>query len=88
MHRFLVLLLPLALGACAPTAVTVVSLAAGGFSYATTGKGLTDHAISGVTQSDCAVHRVLSDRPLCAPEQAPMIAAPPSESPVFVAGGP
>ncbi len=59
------LLLPFAVSACAPTAITVISLAAGGFSYAATGKSVSDHALSSATQSDCAVHRVLVGNPIC-----------------------
>ena len=63
--RVALLILPIAVSACAPTALTVMSLAAGGFSYAATGKSVSDHALSSVTQSDCAVHRALRGQPVC-----------------------
>ncbi|UTW53140.1 hypothetical protein KFF05_07230 [bacterium SCSIO 12827] len=47
--------------------LTVVSLVFDGISYATTGKGPTDHVISGVTDRDCAMYRTLFDEPVCAP---------------------
>lgn len=40
-------------------------LAVGGISYLVTGKGLSDHALSAVMDQDCAMHHLLSDRPLC-----------------------
>lgn len=40
-------------------------LAVGGMSYLLTGKGLSDHALSAVMDQDCAMHHVLSDRPIC-----------------------
>ena len=61
-----VLALPILLGACAlPASFTIASLAVNGFSYATSGKGLGDHAISAVADEDCAVWRVLLNRPIC-----------------------
>lgn len=63
--KLALLLLPFAVSACAPTAITVISLAAGGFSYAATGKSVSDHALSSATQSDCAVHRVFVGDPIC-----------------------
>ena len=58
-----------ALSGCAPVInpVTVVSLILDGVSYATTGKGPTDHVISGVTDRDCAMYRTLFDEPVCEP---------------------
>ena len=60
------------LSGCAPVInpVTVVSLIFDGISYATTGKGPTDHVISGVTDRDCAMYRTLFDEPVCAPHDA------------------
>tara|TARA_R110002096_G_scaffold304852_1_gene499802 strand:+ start:149 stop:493 length:345 start_codon:yes stop_codon:yes gene_type:complete len=60
------------LSGCAPVInpVTVVSLILDGVSYATTGKGPTDHVISGVTDRDCAMYRTLFDEPVCAPHDA------------------
>lgn len=39
-----------------------VSLAFSGASYATTGKSISDHVISGFTQMDCSVSRALIDQ--------------------------
>lgn len=60
------------LSGCAPVInpVTVVSLIFDGISYATTGKGPTDHIISGVTDRDCAMYRTLFDEPVCEPHDA------------------
>ncbi|MFT5180918.1 MAG: hypothetical protein ACI8S3_000795 [Alphaproteobacteria bacterium] len=63
------LILPLFLAGCAlPPALTVASLVAGGVSYVTTGKGTTDHAISAFAGEDCALHRVVNDKPVCDPD--------------------
>ncbi len=92
--RVALLLLPLAVSACAPTAITVISLAAGGFSYAATGKSVSDHALSSVTQSDCAVHRVLMGDPVCedillAGGASPAVRDPaPQDFQISVAAGP
>ena len=48
------------LSACAPTAVTLAALAVTGMSYATTGKSVTDHALTVVAQRDCALHRMVT----------------------------
>lgn len=89
------LILPLAVSACAPTAITLMSLAAGGFSYAATGKSVSDNALSSVTQSDCAIHRVLRGQPVCADAQLAGDATPtpprdpaPADFEVIVAAGP
>ena len=87
----IVLLLPFALSACAPPVVTLVSLTAGGLSYATTGKGLTDHALSEATQADCAMHRILHDQPVCSELPIETLAEsgtePPAQAKVFTAAG-
>ena len=61
-----VLSLPL-LSACAvPLSVTVLSFAAGGLSYATTGKSMTDNYLSHFVKADCAMHRILVENtPIC-----------------------
>ncbi len=85
----ILLLLPLALSACAPTAVTLFSLTAGGVSYATTGKGITDHALSEVTQADCAMHRALRDQPVCTALPVETLAEQlPPQADITVAAGP
>ncbi len=46
---------------------TIASAVVDGISYATTGKGSTDHVISGLTDQDCAMHRGFTDKPVCNP---------------------
>jgi len=77
----LVLSLAAGLSACAaiPPAVTVANLAATGLSYATTGKGTTDHLLSGATEQDCALHRSLMNRPVCRDVPASATAAFPGK---------
>jgi len=48
-----------------PPAIQLASLALDGVSYATTGKSVTDHAISGITDQDCAMARVLNGDDIC-----------------------
>lgn len=48
-----------------PPAIQLASFAADGISYATTGKSVTDHAISAVTERDCAMTRVLAGEDIC-----------------------
>lgn len=64
------LVLPLFLAGCAvPPAVTVATLVLDGVSLVTTGKSPADHAISAVTNEDCALHRVVDeDRAVCDPD--------------------
>jgi hypothetical protein len=50
---------------CAAPAVTIAGLAADGASYATSGKSLSDHALSAATGSDCSVLGMLDDGVLC-----------------------
>ncbi len=79
--RLAVLALPILLSACAlPASFTIASLAADGVSYATSGKGLSDHAISAVANEDCAMWRALKDRPICRQADVPetMVAATPA----------
>ena len=38
---------------------------ADGLSYATTGKGPTDHVISHLSEQDCALYRSLTGEPVC-----------------------
>jgi hypothetical protein len=57
--------LALLTGACAPTAVTVVSYGADGVSLAETGKSTTDHLASMVSKKDCAFWRVLRNENMC-----------------------
>ena len=58
----------LLVGGCAlPPAIQVASWALSGFSYASTGKGPTDHAISIAMQEDCALHLIAVDGDVCGP---------------------
>lgn len=69
------LLSMLVLSGCAlPPIITVASLAANGVSYATTGKGTADHAISAVAGEDCAILRAASDEAICDPDGEVLIA--------------
>jgi len=43
----------------------LVSLGISGMSYLTTGKSLSDHAISIMAEQDCALHRVVLDEMVC-----------------------
>lgn len=52
----------LATGACAPPAGFV---ALSGLSYASSGKGISDHAISAVSEKDCAVLRAVRGGDIC-----------------------
>ena len=59
---------PVLLGGCAlPPALEIASWALTSFSYAATGKGMGDHAISLAMEEDCAFHRVAFDGDLCRP---------------------
>ena len=80
MRTFAVLAPLILLNACAlPAAFTIASLAADGISYATSGKSVTDHAISAVANEDCAMWRALQARPICRDADVPatMVAAAP-----------
>jgi len=48
-----------------PPALQMASLALDGVSYVTTGKSVTDHAISTVTAQDCAMTRGLKGEDIC-----------------------
>ena len=67
MRGVIALLLTLVLlGGCGfPAALQIASLAADGLSFAATGKTTTDHAISEVTNRDCALLRSLEGRDVC-----------------------
>ncbi|MDH3737901.1 MAG: SPOR domain-containing protein [Alphaproteobacteria bacterium] len=69
----LVLLLFLA-GCAVPPAVTVASLIVDGVSYVSTGKSSTDHAISAIANEDCALLRVVDDKPICDPDGDVLVA--------------
>jgi len=48
-----------------PPALQAASFALDGLSYATTGKSVTDHAISAVADRDCAMIRALNGEAIC-----------------------
>ena len=54
-------------GCALPPAIQVASWALTGFSYAATGKGPTDHAISLAMSEDCAIHNVAVEGDICDP---------------------
>jgi hypothetical protein len=45
--------------------LNIVSLGVSGISYITTGKSLSDHALSAMREQDCAVHRFIFDESMC-----------------------
>lgn len=57
--------LSLLAGACAPTAVTMVSYGADGVSLAESGKSTTDHLASMVSKKDCAFWRMFRSQKIC-----------------------
>lgn len=79
----------LLLSGCAlPVSVQIASFAATGFSYATTGKGISDHAVSAMAEQDCAMHRIALGEEMCSEtddkgsvvvENSPATAAPTAE---------
>ena len=78
--RILAILSCAVLGGCGlvPPAVSIASLAVDAFSYAVSGKSVSDHGLSIVMQEDCAVLRLVQGKGICAPEPHPEteIAAP------------
>ncbi len=66
LKKILVVVAPLALGACGgPVELTVAKLAGDLISYVTTGKSTTDHAVSIAADQDCALHRPLFEEDVC-----------------------
>lgn len=63
-----------------PPALQIASLALDGVSYAATGKSVTDHAISGVTNKDCAMLRPLQGENICT-DKEPQYALMPDGTP-------
>lgn len=43
----------------------IVAFGVSGISFITTGKSLSDHAISAMTNQDCAMHRLIFDETMC-----------------------
>jgi len=67
-----VLFLSIGLSGCIaglPPAFQAASLVFDGVSYLSTGKSVSDHALSAVAQRDCAVFRALSAKPICVDDE-------------------
>jgi len=65
-HRFLFVLAPIFLSACAiPPAISIASYVLDGVSYAATGKSVSDHGISMVAGRDCATWRLIKGENPC-----------------------
>ena len=66
MRRAFLVILPLILVGCGlPPAVTIASYALDGISFLSSGKTVSDHALSAVAQRDCALWRVVKDELVC-----------------------
>ena len=77
MARILVLALPLFVGGCfLPVNMTIVSLVVNGFSVAATGKGTADHALSAISNQDCAMLRIAVSEAICRVSES----GPPSQA--------
>ncbi len=64
--RFWILLPLMVLSGCGlPPAIVIATYAADGVSYVSSGKSLTDHALSTVAGRDCALHRIMTENLLC-----------------------
>jgi len=63
----IVIVAAISLSGCLPlSAPTIISLAIDGISYASTGKTIADHAISGIAERDCSFSRsILNNQTLC-----------------------
>ncbi|HLI12482.1 MAG TPA: SPOR domain-containing protein [Alphaproteobacteria bacterium] len=55
----------LAMGCAAPSALTLASASFDGMSYATSGKSVTDMAVSQARQENCSTWRILVGDPIC-----------------------
>lgn len=65
-RAFVAAILMLSLSGCLISVpVTVAKLAIDSVSYVATGKSTTDHAISGLSGQDCALHRVIAGNDVC-----------------------
>ncbi|MGE5540203.1 MAG: hypothetical protein ACM30I_16425 [Gemmatimonas sp.] len=79
-------------GCAAPAALTVAQVAANGATFATTGKSVSDHAMSAVSGQDCSTFGLIESGVLCRdrvaePEVAvidapPPLAQPPARTPL------
>lgn len=74
--KYLIVLLPFMVGACAaPVPIQVASWLIDGLSYLTTDKTLSDHGISVVMGRDCAMLRTVTEGELCRDEEKTAVAA-------------
>ena len=73
--RIVLLLAAAALSGCGlvPPAVSLASVAVDAFSYAVSGKSVSDHGLSMVMKEDCAVLNFLQGEAVCAPGPHPQI---------------
>lgn len=65
-----------------PPALTIISSLADGISFAANGKSLSDVALSAITEQDCAVYRIVTNKDVCreaTSDQSPAIALVSSE---------
>ncbi len=66
MRRAFFVVIPLFLAGCGlPPLVTVASYALDGISFISTGKTVSDHALSAVAQKDCALFRLVKNELVC-----------------------
>ncbi len=67
MRSLAILALPLLLAACggAGPALSIAVIAADAVSYSVSGKNMTDHAYSAITEKDCAMWRMVKNEPVC-----------------------
>lgn len=65
----LIVLCSVSLAGCIslPPIVNYASWAISGFTYVTTGKGPSDHAVSSIMKKDCSLLRALLMKPICIP---------------------
>lgn len=56
-------------GCATPLAVQVATVAADGLSVLATGKGTSDHALSGLVGKDCRLSNLVKDAPVCRPHR-------------------
>jgi len=66
MRTVLAVIVPLVLTGCGtPPAITAISYVLDGMSLISTGKTVSDHALSMAMEQDCKVWRVVEDKPVC-----------------------
>jgi hypothetical protein len=66
MNKLLAILFPLVLTGCGlPPAITIISYAFDGMSLISTGKTVSDHALSIAMEQDCRVWRVVNEQSVC-----------------------